>query len=315
MLDFAVKLSYLSRKSAFYIKMAQKVLYEQVKVNPTASFRYGYFNESLNNQMPLHNHPEWELSYIVKASGIRLINGTTEFFESGELILITPNASHCWICNQNKDNDNERIESITIQFSDELLKKIGDFPEMSSVVASFLTSRHSISILKGDKERIISLLEVMHRSDPATQYIKFLEILTLLSKLSESRQITFSNDILYPDSVKSSRIEKVYRHIATNYNRKISLSEIAQVASMCETSFCAFFKQTTRHTFTDFLTEYRIEAAAKLLITTQLAISEICHRVGFNDTPHFNRMFKKLKGCSPKQYQQKIKEPECHHFR
>lgn len=282
--------------------MAQKVLYEQVKVNPSSSFRYGYFNESLYNQMPLHNHPEWELSYIVRANGLRLINGTTEIFESGELILITPNTSHCWICNRDQDQVKDRIENITIQFSSELLRKIEEFPEMSGVIASILRSRHSLSIMGKDRDRIKQLLEEMLECESAAAYIRFLEILIQLSKLTEYRQITFTNEVIDPSSVKSNRIENVYRYIATNYHHKITLAEIAEVASMSQTAFCAFFKQATRHTFSDFLTEYRIEAAVKLMITTHLSIAEISYRVGFNDTPHFNRMFKKLKGLSPKKY-------------
>ena len=71
---------------------------------------------------------------------------------------------------------------------------------------------------------------------------------------------------------------------------------------MNRSAFCSYFKKCKGITFSQFVTQYRLNTACELLKHSQKQISEICFIVGFNDVPHFNRVFKKQKGISPKEY-------------
>ena len=71
---------------------------------------------------------------------------------------------------------------------------------------------------------------------------------------------------------------------------------------MNRSTFCTFFKRNKGMTFSRFVTLYRLETACGLLKTSQKQISEICYAVGFNDLPHFNRVFKREYGASPSQF-------------
>jgi AraC-like DNA-binding protein len=87
-----------------------------------------------------------------------------------------------------------------------------------------------------------------------------------------------------------------------NAKRRISVSEISRHIGMSKSSFCIFFKKATGKTFVNYLNEYRIETACQLLNTTKNSVSDICYEVGFEDIPYFNRVFKKTKSMSPKEY-------------
>lgn len=87
-----------------------------------------------------------------------------------------------------------------------------------------------------------------------------------------------------------------------HYTHKISLREIAEETGMNRSAFCSFFKRCKGTTFFEYLTAYRIDTACELLSHTQLSVSEICYAVGFGDIPHFNRMFRKIKHVSPREY-------------
>ena len=82
----------------------------------------------------------------------------------------------------------------------------------------------------------------------------------------------------------------------------ITLEQIANIASMSKGSFCSFFKKNTRVSFVNYLSQYRIEIAAQLLREDNRPIANICFDVGFNDIPHFNRIFKRILGVSPSKY-------------
>ena len=65
-------------------------------------------------------------------------------------------------------------------------------------------------------------------------------------------------------------------------------------------------KSQTNKTFIQFLIEYRINNALKLLIQSDKDIKNICYECGFNNYSHFNRSFKKINLISPSDYRKKI---------
>lgn len=87
-----------------------------------------------------------------------------------------------------------------------------------------------------------------------------------------------------------------------HYVHAISLDEIAAEVGMNRSAFCSYFKRCKGMTFSQFLTQYRLNTACELLKYSPKQVSEICFAVGFNDVPHFNRVFKELKGVAPKEY-------------
>ena len=91
-------------------------------------------------------------------------------------------------------------------------------------------------------------------------------------------------------------------HSLAHYVHTISLDEIAAEVGMNRSAFCSYFKRCKGMTFSQFVTQYRLNTACELLKHSQKQISEICFAVGFNDVPHFNRVFKELEGVSPKDY-------------
>ena len=74
---------------------------------------------------------------------------------------------------------------------------------------------------------------------------------------------------------------------------------------MNRSAFCSYFKRCKKMTFSQFVTQYRLNTACELLKHSQKQVSEICFAVGFNDVPHFNRVFKELQGMTPKEYRKR----------
>ena len=98
------------------------------------------------------------------------------------------------------------------------------------------------------------------------------------------------------------RIQQICAYVMAHYIHSISLDEIATEIGMNRSAFCSYFKRHKGMTFSQFVTQYRLNTACKLLKHSQKQVSEICFAVGFNDIPHFNRVFKKSQGITPKEY-------------
>ncbi|MOA47617.1 HTH-type transcriptional activator RhaS [compost metagenome] len=71
---------------------------------------------------------------------------------------------------------------------------------------------------------------------------------------------------------------------------------------MPEVSFSRFVKKRTGNTFIDSLNEIRLGHATRMLIDSTQTVAEIAYKCGFNNISNFNRIFKKKKNCTPKEF-------------
>jgi DNA-binding NtrC family response regulator len=98
-------------------------------------------------------------------------------------------------------------------------------------------------------------------------------------------------------------IQKAVDYIATFYDRALTLRAVAQHSCISCSHLCFLLKKYTGMSFKTMLLVTRIEKAKELLATRlDLRITEVSQEVGFGELSHFERMFKKIVGCSPKQY-------------
>jgi len=73
---------------------------------------------------------------------------------------------------------------------------------------------------------------------------------------------------------------------------------------MTEVALSRFFRARTGKTFVDTLNDLRLGNATRMLIDTTHSITEIAYKCGFNNMSNFNRIFKKKKDCTPKEFRQ-----------
>src|SRR5690606_18257071 len=140
-------------------------------------------------------------------------------------------------------------------------------------------------------ERLAAFLHTLHAFANATDY----ELLSSPAYAENSINRT-----------ETERINKVMDYLMENYNRDIRLDELASIAHMNKTSFCRYFKTIVHKTCTEFINELRITNACKMLINSNMNVSEIAYQCGYNNISHFNRQFKLITGLSGKQYRKTI---------
>ena len=105
----------------------------------------------------------------------------------------------------------------------------------------------------------------------------------------------------------NDRINMVFNFVKNNFKEEITLEEIADLTSMTVPSFCRYFKKITKKTFVQFVNEYRLVHASKLLAEKPMSISEVSFESGFNNFSHFNKSFKQFTGQNPSEYRNQLK--------
>lgn len=105
----------------------------------------------------------------------------------------------------------------------------------------------------------------------------------------------------------SPPIQKVMAYINENYNKNdLTLTAISAYASFNTSYMCTVFKKETGKTVNQYITEYRMNKAKDLLVNTKDIIEAISKEVGYSDTKHFFKTFKKYTGMSPSKYRTKF---------
>ena len=84
--------------------------------------------------------------------------------------------------------------------------------------------------------------------------------------------------------------------------QKMSVAEVAEQVEFSESHFMRYFKENMNTSFVDYLREYRLTMAARLLVASDATILSIAEEVGFDNLSYFNRAFKKHYGVTPSQY-------------
>ena len=253
---------------------------------------------------PLHFHEEFELNLILNAQGAkRIVGDNIEEITDMELVLIGPNLSHVWTTHHCKS---EEITEVTIQwhkdlFDDKMLRR----NQLSFIRKMFERSVRGILFPRETIEKVYKrILDI----DQLQGFDSVLELMSILHDLSSSKSMrilsdgTFNNDQVM--NYNSRRIDKAFEFMNANFYKAITLKDLSKLVSMTEVSFSRFIKKRTGNTFIDSLNEIRLGHATRMLIETTHSVSEISYKCGFNNISNFNRLFKKRKHCTPKEFRE-----------
>ena len=252
---------------------------------------------------PIHFHPEFELNYISGGSGLRrVVADSLEEIRDKELVLIGPNIPHCW---EQYQCDNTSIREITLQFHDNLFDtNLLQKAIMKPINRMLEKSKNGVVF---SKETCIAMEPRLDNLSKLDGIDYFLEIISVLYDLSISRNQRILSISGRKNSIENdARLDNLYNFIHKNYERKISLDEVAEHVNMSKVSLNRFVKRSTGKTFVEYLNDVRIGYASRWLIEKNDNISQIAFNCGFNTMANFNRMFKKSKGCTPSQYKQEF---------
>ena len=122
--------------------------------------------------------------------------------------------------------------------------------------------------------------------------------------LATSNEKMFLHELPFDDfynNKEQNRLKIVYAFIENNFQRNITIDEMGQLTHLSKAAFCRYFKKMTRLTFTEFLNQFRIEQAKRLLKEDK-NVTETCYECGFESLSYFNRIFKKVVGQNPIQF-------------
>lgn len=253
----------------------------------------------------LHQHPEVQLTYIESSSGTLIHGDYLGQFAEGDIYLIGSNVPHVFrnddFYYELKKEDSAVSKSIFFNW-----KSFGNafihLPETEEITTFLEHASRGIKItgetLKAVREALLETFE----SDGITKLTLLFSILDMIRNSKDITYLTAQSSSKRVNEMEGKRLNDIFQFTMANYQRSIRLDEVANIANMSTSAFCRYFKQHTRKTYLDFLNEYRISQACRLLMQEDKSVAQVCYESGFSNLSNFNRKFKGIMSKTPRQF-------------
>jgi len=265
-------------------------------------------SEKIGFDYPIHYHSAYELTLILNSSGNRIVGDSVEKYDVNDLVLIGPEIYHRWDDDDMPPEKRNNAHVITIQFSKDLFDQSLFLKDSFFAIKNLLKDSQRGLKFTGDTLHTIS--EKMKTLTMAKEFestIEFLNILNILAVSKDKANLASEGFISIKEDHKGDRINKMYTYILAHFNDpNLRITELARESNMSASAFGHFFKKSTNKSFTQFLVDMRLGYASNLILNSNDSISEIAYRSGFNNIANFNRLFKKNKFITPKEYRNNL---------
>ena len=281
------------------------------EITPLGSEDVFVLIDSVDNDFdyPIHYHPEYELTLVMGSSGRRIVGDSTEKYQDSDLVLIGPFLHHKWDGDGAPKEKGAHCRVITLQFEanlfdSKIFRKKPFFEIRKMLESSSRGMRFSGRAFETAREKMIQLTQLSGMAS----ILKFLDLMNGLAESREKACLASEGYSKQPVDGKSERIKVAYQYILDHFTRQdLKVGDVAERLNMSDSAFSHFFKKSANKSFKQFLIDHRIGHACKLLIETDLSISEIGYQC-FNNLTNFNRLFKKNRQCTPFEYRKSYRE-------
>lgn len=272
-----------------------QVSYEALSRYPSGSFL-------------LHWHPEIELTLILEGELEYQINGRTYHLVEGEGIFGNSNTLHTGYSLSGGE-----CRYLSFTFHPKMIYGYeGSLIQRKYVEPVLISPRMKAIHFRCSEIRskeILKLLADIHQWTLKRPDAYELKIKLVLGRIWE---LLFSYMKELPeapagDEKNIQRIKTMLSFMQEHYKEKLTLEDIASSVNICKSECCRFFKKHTSTTIFDYLLSFRVEQSLGLLTGTEYSITQIAEMAGFSDSCYYTKIFKKYKGCTPREFRKKEK--------
>jgi AraC-like DNA-binding protein len=285
--------------------LLHKPTFESITPDFGNSFTYQRFDEHhINDNSLWHYHPEIELVYVNGGTGRRQVGSNLSYYTWGTLILVGSNLPHCGFTDELTGNKSETVIHMK---ADYLGDTFFNLPETAAIKRLLQVAQRGIVFSGETKKRVGAMMESMEGQSDFTRLMTQITVLNELATTKEFRILNADGFSLLSDVKDNNRINEVFNYVKTHFKEEIPLEEMASITNLTIPSFCRYFKKITHKTFTQFVNEYRLVHASRLLAEQPMSITQVCYESGFNNFSHFNKKFKAFTGQNPSEYRKELK--------
>lgn len=274
---------------------------QEIKSHGLADFPFNIYLCSIPLDFPLvpaHWHNDMEIIYIKKGQGEICVDLTPIIVHEGDIVVVPPGQLHSI-----EQFENQSMEYENIMFQLSMLMAVqrdvctDDFfqPLLQRKIGIWNHYTPDSSIYPILSVCLDTMDNICKTFAPGYELAIKGQLFTFFHAL-----FSFIREPLPNHQNKSlDRLKDLLKYVETNYSDRISIADAANICGFSQSHFMKFFKNSMAVSFTDYLNDYRLTMAARLLISSSDAIVNIASETGFDNLSYFNRLFKRKYGCTP----------------
>lgn len=262
---------------------------------------YSTFLQPVYPEVPVHWHPEMELTMIADGEADYSINLNDYHVSAGDFICIQPNLLH-----------SARITQKSTMLTDSFVFHLNLLGKSS---ADFCALKYFTPIMEGkltlpciirEEDVLYSELRLYferlnrccHEQNPGYE----LEIKSLLFHLLNLLICSTQTRHMEAGDAHSERMKIIFNYIHTHYAEDISVGDTARECHITASHFMRYFKEKSGMTFNQYLNQYRLQQSA-LLLAKGIPAAEAAFACGFNNLPYFYKRFREYYQMTPREFQ------------
>lgn len=244
-----------------------------------------------------HQHQYFELVYVLRGTATRRMADTAIPVSAGDYYIANPHSAHGY-------GDTQDLAILSCLFLPESIDRaLTDCPSISSLLSNrrlrfgvpvdIPIADRAFHDTDGSVRRIMKQMEKEY-AECRTGYMEVLrcyltQVLVLAARACETR-------------IPHEAVSRVLEYLKTNYAQPLSLQTLSQVAGYTPQYLSSLFSEEVGMSIQEFLQRLRIEEACRLLIQTDLPSAQIAAAVGYRDSRHFSRLFRRYQTISPREF-------------
>lgn len=282
-------------------------LFHETKTHGTTNFPFIIYHSKIPEFLtsyPLHWHSEMELIYVRKGNLNVTVWSQTYAAKEGDILILLPHTLHAI-----EQSGTLAAEYFNILFDFSLLGEKDSDPVYAKYLLPFITHQLEVTIHEEKNSSLnvlltpflLSLIENRRSSYDTHELLVKANLFGIMHHLYQ-HSVPWNADHLTPFATYHKLKTALY-HVQNSYSHPISIKEVADLCGFSESHFMKLFKELTGVSFTNYLTNYRLELAAEQLRSdARQSVIQVATNCGFNNHSYFTRVFQKKYKMTPTAY-------------
>lgn len=281
---------------------------QETKAHGSQNFPFNIYPCSIPLDFPavsLHWHSDMEIIYIKKGQGQVVVDLTSYPVQAGEIVLVSPGRLHSIA---QKDGCTMEYENIIFQL-ELLISAAGDLCGEQFFLPLLYGQIYLPVHLTAGHPCYGKAAQLLDEIDAYSGCKEAVSALGIKGKLFELFYLLFQSRTPAPlpeHPLKSlETLKKILTHVKNHYRETLSIADLADVCGFSCSHFMKFFKKHMGTSFIEYLNDYRLTMAARMLLSSTEPIVVVAGESGFENLSYFNRLFKRKYKMTPSEYRRK----------
>ena len=254
-----------------------------------------YDIQSVPIKTEIHWHSCAEIIHMKKGEALIFLNELWTTLGEGETVFLPPGHLHCCHCTD------KNAKRVVIGLEKELIPSLGKEHELA--LSPFTGDEIKEHLTVPKNEQLNSLFELLeNRNSSHKMHDRLTAMIIIQSIYCELLKFWENVGVFRETNKKSSIVRQVERIIESRFSESLEANEVAMELNISYSYLSTLLRRELNTNFGDLLLKARIDASKKLLLTTNMSITDIALESGFTDSSYFIKKFRTYTGTTPHKY-------------